>query len=220
MVKDYAKKYRKFKYPVPRRKNNATVLWWVLGISLILFVFGLGFLKSIHKEKPIRPIEKTIKKKNIQTPTPQPPEPKFDFYNILPHENLSLPQRGDSVIKEMPLSNDITSSLESKSINTMISPTPEQVAIAEAKKQLEEEMGKLNQSYILVLGNFTDRSHAEQLQAEALLKGFPVRKKVIWIDGKPTYQIVIGPADLSQLSNEKKRLSAAGLPAILDKITP
>ena len=106
-------------------------------------------------------------------------------------------------------------------IDAMLSPTPEQVAIAEAKKQLEEEMGKFNNEvYMLVLGNFTDRAHAEQLQAQALLKGFPVQKKISLVNGKPIYQIVMGPSDLNKLTQEKKRLNAAGLAAILIKITP
>ncbi|EDP47005.1 conserved hypothetical protein [Rickettsiella grylli] len=220
MVKDYAKKYRKLEYPMSRRKNNA-ILWGMLGISVGLLIIGLlFFLKSAPKEKSIQPIEKK-RKEIIQTPTPKPPEPQFDFYNILPHENLNLSQQGDSVMQEMPFSRSTSiTSLESRSIDAMMSTTPEQVAIAEAKKQLEEEMGRLNNKpYILVLGNFTDRIHAEQLQAQALLKGIPVRKKVIWINGKPTYQIMMGPVDLNQLSNEKKRLNAAGLSAIVVKIS-
>lgn len=81
-------------------------------------------------------------------------------------------------------------------------------------------MGQLNhEAYVLVLGNFTERARAEQLQAQALLKGFPVQKKVNLFNGKPVYQIFMGPSDLNQLTQEKKRLNAAGLAAILVKIT-
>jgi cell division protein FtsN len=106
-------------------------------------------------------------------------------------------------------------------IDAMLSSTPEQVAIAEAKKQLEEEMGQFNDEvYMLILGNFTDRAHAEQLQAQALLKGFPVQKKTNLINGKLIYQIFIGPSNLGRLTEEKKRLNEAGLTAILIKIPP
>ena len=222
MAKDYAKKYIKYKYLTPRRKNNR-YLWVMLGISIGLFILGLFFLKPIHKGKSIQPAEKISKNKNIKVPTPQSPEPKFDFYNILPQENLNLSSHVDSAMKEMPLSNNIASihaSLGQRPIDAMLSPTPEQVAIAEAKKQLEEEMGQLNhEAYVLVLGNFTERARAEQLQAQALLKGFPVQKKVNLFNGKPIYQIFMGPSDLNQLTQEKKRLNAAGLAAILVKIT-
>lgn len=224
MAKDYAKKYIKYKYLTPRRKNNR-YLWVMLGISIGLFILGLFFLKPVHKGRSIQSVEKIADKKNIEVPAPQSPEPKFDFYNILPQDNLNLSQHVDSAMKEMPLSNDMTTSLHTSSgqrpIDAMLSPTPEQVAIAEAKKQLEEEMGQFNDEiYMLVLGDFTDRAHAEQLQAQALLKGFPVQKKTNLVNGKLIYQIFIGPSNLGRLTKEKSRLNKAGLTAILIKITP
>jgi len=223
MAKDYAKKYTKYKYLAPRRKNNR-YLWVMLGISIGLFILGLFFLKPIHKGRPIQSVEKLANKKNSETPAPQSPEPKFDFYNILPQESPNLSPHVDSAMKEIALPNDMSTSIHPSSgrpIDAMLSPTPEQVAIAEAKKQLEEEMGQFNNEvYMLVLGNFTDRAHAEQLQAQALLKGFPVQKKTSLVNGKPIYQIVMGPSDLNKLTQEKKRLNEAGLAAILIKITP
>lgn len=224
MAKDYAKKYTKYKYLTPRRKNNR-YLWVMLGISIGLFILGLFFLNPVHKGRSIQSVEKIADKKNIEVPAPQSPEPKFDFYNILPQDNLNLSPHVDSAMKEMPLSNDMTTSLHASSgqrpIDTMLSPTPEQVAIAEAKKQLEEEMGQFNDEvYMLILGNFTDRAHAEQLQAQALLKGFPVQKKTNLVDDKLIYQIFIGPSNLGRLTEEKKRLNEAGLAAILIKNSP
>jgi cell division protein FtsN len=103
----------------------------------------------------------------------------------------------------------------------MLSATPEQVAIAEVKRQLEQEMGQLtNNAYFLILGRFSNSAQAEQLQAQALLKGFPVRKKLVVVYGKSTYQIFIGPSELNKLAKEQKRLSAAGLDSMLTKIAP
>ncbi len=223
MAKDYAKQYTKYKYLTPRRKNNR-YLWVMLAVSIGLFILALFFFKPIHKEKQL--VRKQIIKKNIEEPAPQPPEPKFDFYNILPQENLNLSPRVDSAMKEIALPNNnmttsIHASIEHRPIDAMLNPTPEQVAIAEAKKQLEEEMGQFNnEAYILLLGNFTNRAHAEQLQAQALLKGFPVQKKVSLVNGKPNYQIFLGPSDLNKLTQKKKRLNEAGLTAILIKIIP
>lgn len=224
MAKDYAKKYTKYKYLTPRRRSKR-YLWVMLGILIGLFILGLFFFKPVHKGRAIQSTEKIADKKNIEVPEPQSPEPKFDFYNILPQDNLNLSPHVDSAIKEMSLSNDMITSLHASSgqrpIDAMLSPTPEQVAIAEAKKQLEEEMGQFNDEvYMLILGNFTDRAHAEQLQAQALLKGFPVQKKTNLVNGKLIYQIFIGPSNLGRLTEEKKRLNEAGLTAILIKISP
>lgn len=221
MAKDYAKKYTKYKYLTPRRKNRS--LWVMLAVSIGLFILGLFFFKPTHKEKQL--VRKQIFKKNIETPAPQSPEPKFDFYNILPQENLNLSPHVDSSMKQIALSNDMTASIhaspEHRPIDAMLNPTPEQVAIAEARKQLEEEMGQFNnEAYMLLLGNFKDQVHAEQLQARALLKGFPVHKKVNLVNGKPIYQIFQGPSDLNKLTQEKKRLNEAGFASILIKTTP
>lgn len=223
MAKDYAKKYIKYKYLTPRRKNNRS-LWLMLGISVSLFILGLFFLKPIPQVKRIQPAEKIVNKKKLEPPVPQSPEPKFDFYNILPRENLKLSPHVDTAIEEMPAPSDMSASFQTASghrpIDVMLSPTPEQVAIAEARKQLEEEMGQFNsEAYILVLGNFTDRVRAEQLQAQALLKGFPMQKKLSLINGKSVYQIFMGPFDLNKVAQEKQRLDEAGLESVLTKIS-
>lgn len=222
MAKDYAKKYTKYNYLTPKRKKNR-YLWLTLGISVGLLILGLFLLKPIHKDRTIPLPEKVINKKKKEAPEPQTPEPKFDFYNILPQNNLNLSSHVNSAIKEIALPDDVTTSIQATSghrpIDAMLSPTPEQVAIAEAKKQLEEEMGQFNnEAYILLLGNFSDRARAEQLQAQALLKGFPVQKKGNIIDGKLIYQIFMGPANLNKLSQDKKRLNEAGLAAVLIKV--
>jgi cell division protein FtsN len=263
MAKDYAKKYTKYKYLTPRRKNNR-YLWVMLAVSIGLFILGLFFFKPAYKEKQLA--KKLSSKKNIEAPIPQLPEPKFDFYNILPQENLNVyPQQLDfsqgaaktkqpecikihedcelsgntdknssaksvspqlgAAMKEIPLSNEMTTSIqaspEHRPINAILNPTPEQVAITEAKKQLEEEMGQFNNEvYMLLLGSFINQAYAEQLQAQALLKGFSVQKKVNLINGKPIYQVFLGPSDLNKLRQAKKRLNEAGLTSILIKITP
>lgn len=221
MAKDYAKKYTKYKYLTPRRKNNR-FLWLMLGIAVGLFILGLFFFKPVHKEKQLA--EKIINKKNIEAAAPQPPEPKFDFYNILPQENWNVLPHVDSTMKEISLTNPMRATISTsghRPIDEILSPTPEQVAITEAKKQLEEEMGQFNNEvYMLLLGNFTNRVQAEQLQAQALLKGFSAQRKVSLVNGKPIYQIFMGPSDLNKLTQEKKRLNEAGLTAILTKITP
>lgn len=224
MAKDYAKKYTKYNYLTPRRKSNR-YLWLMLGVSVGFLILGLFLLKPISKNRSIPSAEKIVNKKKIEAPEPQSPEPKFDFYNILPQNNLNLSPHVNSAIKEIALPNDVTTPIQTTSghrtIDAILSSTPKQVAIAEAKKQLEEEMGQFNkEAYILLLGNFSDRARAEQLQAEALLKGFPVQKKNNIINGRLIFQIFIGPGDLNKLSQDKKRLNEAGLTAILIKVKP
>jgi cell division protein FtsN len=225
MAKDYAKQYTKYRYQRPKR-NRHRYLWIMLGVAVGLFILGLFFLKSTNKQSTIQQTEDKLKKKILAAPVPKPPEPKFDFYNILPQDKLNLsPQAMSSVKEVLPIAKEMVASITAvpvqKPLDAMLSATPEQVAIAEVKKQLEQEMGQLaNNPYFLILGSFSNATQAEQLQAQALLKGFPVRKKLGLINGKPTYQIFIGPSDLNKLVKAQKRLSAAGLDSTLTKIAP
>ncbi len=227
MAKDYAKQYSKYRYQRPKRKRHR-YLWLVLGVAIGLFILGLFFLKSTNKQYTVQQTtEDKLKKKILATPVPKPPEPKFDFYNILPQDKLNLsPQAIPSAKQTLPIDKGMAAPItvapmQQKPLDAMLSATPEQVAIAEVKKQLEQEMDQLsNNAYFLILGSFPNATQAEQLQAQALLKGFPVRKKLDLVHGKPIYQIFIGPSELSKLAEQQKRLSAAGLDSMLTKIAP
>ena len=64
MAKDYAKKYTKYNYLTPKRKNNR-YLWLMLGISVGLLALGLFLLKFTHKDRAIPSVEKIVNKKKI-----------------------------------------------------------------------------------------------------------------------------------------------------------
>jgi cell division protein FtsN len=220
MAKDYAK-YKTYQGPRSRRGW----LWLMLGLVLVLFLFGLFFLKGHNKQEIAQQTADKLTKKILENPVPKSPEPKFDFYNILPQDNLTLPaQAMDDVVlfstdPSMTVVDKTTSdpSHFKKTLNNLLETTPEQLAIAEAKKQLDQEMSQLNNNtYLLVLGNFQDVSQAEQYQAQALLKGFPVQKKVNKGNGGTSYQLFMGPySGLAVASQAQKRLNMAGMQAAL-----
>ena len=68
-----------------------------------------------------------------------------------------------------------------------------------------------NAVYILVLGNFAEISQAEQYQAQALLKGFPVKSKIKKNNGTVSYQLFTGPySGLVLASQQKKTFTGSG----------
>lgn len=225
MAKDYAR------YPVYQKSRKfRSRLWIIVYLVIALFLLGVGlfFFKS-HQKQEAQQTEDKLKQKLLETPAPKPPEPEFDFYNILPRDNLTLsPQATNGVTlssvgqASMDLANNESNSVSShlkKPLNGLLNSTPEQVAIAEAKKQLDQEMSQLgNDAYLLVLGNFQNVSQAEQYQAQALLRGFSVQSKVNTTNGKKSYQLFMGPySGLALASHEQKRLNAAGMGAVLFK---
>ena len=225
MAKDYAK------YPTYQKsRSHRGRLWTMLGLTLALFILGLGlvFLKVHNKQEIAHQTEDKLKQKILEIPAPKPPEPKFDFYNILQQDNVSLSAQATDAVT-LSAVDPATMAMEStatvgpshlkKPLDSLLSTTPEQVAIAEAKKQLDQEMSQLsNNAYLLVLGNFQNVSQAEQYQAQALLKGFPVQSKANKVNGRTNYQLFMGPySGLAVASQAQKRLNAAGMQAALLK---
>lgn len=220
MAKDYAK-YATYKKVRANRSRFCSMLG--LAIALCVLVIGLFLFKSDkkinEKQQIAQQTEDKLKQKILEAPTPTPPKPKFDFYNILPQDNLtlsSLPAKAVTIAaKEASISSPAINPL-----NSILSVSPKQVAIEEAKKQLDQELTQLsNKAYTLILGTFHDVAEAEQYQAQALLKGFPVHNKVVNINKTVNYQLFMGPYSLAIASQQQKRLNAAGMQATLLKIT-
>ena len=216
MAKDYAKYAT---YQTVRASRSR--FWAMLGLVLALFILVLGLFvfKSHNKQQIVQQAEDKLKQKILEAPAPKPPEPKFDFYNILPQDNLTLSSQSPAAVTATAEAS-VSASLK-KPLDGLLSATPEQVAIAEAKRQLDQEMSQLsNEVYSVILGNFQDVSQAEQYQAQALLKGFPVQSKVVDVNGGVNYQLFMGPYTLAIASQQQKRLNAAGMQAALLKDKP
>lgn len=224
MAKDYAK------YATYRKARSYRSRFWIifsLVIVLLLLGYGLFFLKS-HGRGEVQ-TENKLKQKLLEVPTPKPPQPEFDFYNILPQGNPLSAQSVDGItlssVESPPTANlangatPISSHLK-RPLDGLLSVTPEQLAMAEAKKQLDQEMSQLSDAtYILVLGNFQAIMQAQQYQAQALLRGFSVKSKVNYVNGGVvSYQLFMGPySKIALASQEQKRLNAAGIHAALLK---
>lgn len=222
MAKDYVK-YGVYRKKPLRRHRFGKIIGLLIGLLILGLFFLLPHYKIRNKVQVGQQVDSRLKSK-IEVPMPKPPEPEFDFYNILPQDNLSL--TSPSIESKLSSENSGPASTEvpaasppQKPVDSSISATPDQVAlaIAEAKKQLAQEVNQLSHEvYILVLGNFSESYHAEQYQAQALLKGFPVRNKAHNVDGKTNYQLFMGPyASLALASQQQKRLNAAGIQAVL-----
>ncbi len=234
MIKDYAK-YTTYRRGRSRQFRLRTRLG--LLISLLILGVGLFFLKfhsrqqTNNSQQIAQQTANKLKQQILEAPAPKPPEPKFDFYNILPKDSLPSPTQPTNqlVLPSTPqadtvLTHDTTSaSLQLKKPLTRAAAggtSPEQAVMAETKQQLDREINQLsNDNYMLVLGNFQKISQSEQYQAQALLKGFPVRSRVNRIHGAVVYQLFMGPyPGLALASQQQKRLSAAGMESILAKL--
>lgn len=93
MPKDYAK--RQTRKPTKRRKNKKPKLHWKLWLLTLLllglFIFALTLLS--HQKTKVATITKKISlpvKKVAEKPAVMPAQPQFDFYTILPKEQVNV----------------------------------------------------------------------------------------------------------------------------------
>jgi SPOR domain len=222
MAKDYAK------YTLYRKsRSKRSRLWTLLGLTVSLLLLAIvPFLFTYRSASPTaiqaekKHLKPLVRPKTalLEPPKPLSPEPKFDFYNVLPDEQPTLsdstPTRagGNLVVPEIK---DVLPNKKVKQNSVPLLISPEQLAIAEAKKQLEHEVSQFDAKaagYVLILGEYPEAQQAEQSQAQALLKGFPVKSIHYQQQGKEIYQLFVGPyPDLVSVTEQKKRLIKAGI---------
>ncbi len=219
MAKDYAKYtlYRK-----SRSKRNR--LWTLLGLTISLLILAIVPFLLTHRSASVQEDKKHLKPlvrpktALLEPPKPLSPEPKFDFYNVLPNQQLTLSDSIPARTNQRLVVPKVKDGLPNKKVGQDSVPlliSPEQLAIAEAKKQLEHEVSQFDAKavgYILILGEYPEAQQAEQSQAQALLKGFPVKSIHYQQQGKEIYQLFVGPyPDLVSVAEQKKRLIKAGI---------
>ena len=225
MAKDYIKYVT---YQQQRFKRHR--VWAIWGLSftvlcLLVVVLLVPRLGTSLINQPSQPVFK--KQKSLENVLPQPVEPKFDFYTLLPQDSVSevaaashQPSRTlRTDTKQDETSLDSPASLSTQRDEPNAPAAPEKMVMDEVKKQLDKALeDPAGEAYVLVLGNLVDASEAEQYRAQALLKGFPVQDQLTTVQGQTVHRLFIGPyARLSVASKQLKRLQSAGIEAFLSK---
>ena len=103
-MRDYAKK----KISNKRHRFPQNDRWLIIFIIITLCLAGISALNTLYhklvKEKqmvtktqtaPMTPIEKKFKKAAPQSIEPATPEPKYDFYQLLPKMTVDVPASND-----------------------------------------------------------------------------------------------------------------------------
>lgn len=102
MTHDYAKKpapkKRKKKNQVVKKKSTQVPGWvWLFtGIVTGLFIAFLGYLADVNPESAPEPLE------NASATAPAKPKPKFEFYTLLPEQEVIVPMETDNMAAEQP----------------------------------------------------------------------------------------------------------------------
>lgn len=199
MTRDYRKGT-----PPPRRRSQARgtcAFWFLFGGVIGAFGVGIAWLQ----QDPTASLAGLDP--NGQPPTPAitrqpPPKPQFDFYSLLPEEQVMVPTETPPV-PATPLLPPATSraagSVDSRAAATS-APAPEAVPAPTG-----------DGDYTIQVGSFRRTADAERMKAQLALLGIQTSVQAVTIDnGQTYYRVRTGAYDRSAANSVQARLKQSG----------
>lgn len=194
---------------MPRHaRRGSCAVWFVLGAMLGSFAVGLYWLRQAPNLA------------QTGTPAPavaheRPPQPRFDFYNLLPEMEVVVPDAEVDATATATAA-QVKSAAEQAAKQAKVDPaTVKQPPAAAAP---EPPAGQ--ETFLLQLGSFRRAEEAERLKAQLALQGIQAQIQQVTINGKETYHRVrAGPLRGSQQLNDVRgRLRKNGMDSIVIKL--
>jgi len=202
------KDYRRPSAPARRRSapRGTCAFWFLLGG--VLGAFGVGYAWMVHEPATERPVDEEANTR----PAPNPPQERtFDFYSLLPEEEVVVPADDDASVEPALPSPPSTETVSqpaakppasaSKSAAASPSPPPSPAAAPTAGSG----------TYLLQLGSFRSTADAERLRAQLALKGIQTNIQTVTIDNGQTYHRVrTATYNKSQAQSMRNKLQSEG----------
>lgn len=218
MPKDYAKRTTKRNdwYDKRSRKQSHPGLWMLIGLLLGLVIAGAFYIMQqpnnpfqhtahnlFHastKASPVAQPKKEVKATTAKTVVKNEP-PRFDFYTILPKEQVPTTKVQDASQTVAQLSKNQTNDANDNEEETFNHLTQVQTAKAKAVEENagaddddnNDEMAADDKRYILQMGSFAKYSDADQLRAQLGLMGYETNIKTFDNDGMTISKVWLGP---------------------------
>lgn len=211
MRKDYAKLKSKVstkQRPKFKKKRSENRLWWLVIFLIVIFIFGLIFLKQQANKSPTHKEEK--KPQNSVAVTKKssaPAQPRFDFYTLLPSAQVATSENSQAKQNNTPPENQTFTDTTGKKSKAHISgekttpisattPTTQAEISALEEKQLAQELDaaiKAAPTYAIQLGVFKDYMLADEQRAQFLMAGIDVKLKSVTKNNATRYRLWLGP---------------------------
>jgi cell division protein FtsN len=226
--------------------GNPAWIWLVAGLVLgAVLVFGLPKLMpkgdgdGFFRPKPnpdAQPVanasaddDDAIVPEDVPAPKPKPDKPKYDFYTLLPANEVALSdaelaeteraeserqakaqqaaERANDAAATQPTSTDAATQVAAGT-------TPAATPARPDTKPAQDDGAK----YLLQAGAFQASGDAEAVKAKIALLGLTARVESAQIADKTVFRVRMGPyGSASELADAKRRLSGGGLPALAIK---
>lgn len=210
MTKDYRRQ------PTAARRRGARrgscAFWFLLGG--VVGAFGVGYAWMIHE--PATP--GAINEEATTRPPKQPPqERQFDFFSMLPEEEVLVPAEEPAESIALP---PAATANDDAAPPAQPSPKPtvpaKRTATATAPASTATNNASAGRAYLLQLGSFRSTADAERLKAQLALKGVQTNIQTVTIDNGETYHRVrTASFDKSQAQSLRSKLERDGQESIM-----
>jgi cell division protein FtsN len=211
MTKDYRRN------PAPKRRRDARrgscAVWFLFGG--LIGAFGVGYAWMIHEPEG----SGQISERATTRPPPEPAQERtFDFYSLLPEEEVVVPAQGSAEPPALPPAAPAANpeSAGPTSQDTAApAPKPTETATAAPAKP-KEAAPSAGSGYLLQVGSFRSPEDAERLKAKLALLDVQTNIQTVTIDSGQTYHRVrTGTYAKVQAQSLSNRLEREGHESIM-----
>jgi cell division protein FtsN len=213
--------------PVARRRGarrGSCTFWFLFGG--LIGAFGVGFAWMSHEPTTLGTLSDEA---TTRPPNNPPQERQFDFFSMLPEEEVVVPTEEDPAPVGLPLPPAEPASTPSVQASTPSSPPAAPKAQASAQPQPSKptppaatQTAAANPapsaggSYLLQLGSFRTSADAQRLKAQLALKGIQTSIQTVTIDsGQIYHRVRTAGLDKSQAQSLSARLQREGQESIM-----
>lgn len=199
--------YRKGAPPRPRKRNErrgTCAFWFLLGGLFGAFAVGIAWMRA--DQQAAAPIAEQRTAPAEREPAPKP---KFDFYSLLPQEEVVVPAERAAEPPALPQPGQLPQSAPPSTQTAKALPP------AAAGLPTPEASAGAN-SYILQVGSFRQTSDAERLKAQLAMLGIQTSIQTVTIGNGQTYHRVrTGSYAKADANSIKSKLKSNGHDAMM-----
>jgi cell division protein FtsN len=196
-----SKDYRRKSAPARRRDaRRGTCAFWFLFGGMV-GAFGVGYAWMTHEPGAAGEIAEQA---TTRPPAKPAQERTFDFYSMLPKEEVLVPAEGPAEPPALPPPAAAPAAAERSA--------PASTATAPAQP---EAKATGSGDYLLQIGSFRSTADAERLKAQLALKGIQTNIQTTTINGQTYYRVRTGAYDKDQAKSMRAKLGREGQESIM-----
>jgi cell division protein FtsN len=180
-----SKDYRRNPSPARRRdaRRGTCAFWFLLGG--VIGAFGVGYAWMTHEER------------------------KFDFYSMLPQEEVLVPAEGPARPPALPTPGAEATPAPKRPASASTAAVAPKPAEKPAATPAQKPAGS-GGNYLLQVGSFRSTADAERLKAQLALKGIQTSIQTTNINGQTYYRVRTGAYDKDQAQSMRAKLEREG----------